>query len=860
MPLTEYRRKRDFTITQEPRGAAGKRQRQLQFVVHKHAASRLHYDLRLEWNGVLKSWAVPKGPSLDPAVRALAVEVEDHPIQYGEFEGIIPQGQYGAGGVIVWDRGEWKPLTPAARGLREGKLEFELSGQKLSGRWRLVRFAGQRGTKSHWLLIKSRDDAARPRAEFDVVAQMPNSVASGKSIGDLAPSRTKSSNRRSGRAVRRSASPPAVKAISAASLPHAVAARQPALISPQLAVLAANVPRGADWLHEIKLDGYRLIAYRTARGVRLLTRNGKDWTQRFEPIQAAVKALPISAGVLDGEVVALNDAGIPDFQALQNAIRKHAGARLQYVLFDLIHCDGYDLSAAPLLERKALLAQIMSGQPAPLQYSEHTIGNAEQLLAAACKKGLEGIISKRARGAYEFRRSGSWIKVKCTSGQEFVIGGFTQAGGARTGFGALLLGYHDASGALQYCGRVGTGFDAETLGDMHARLVKLEVSRPPFAQPPTGQEARGVQWVRPVLVAEVHYHAMTADGRLRQPVFKGLREDKPAATVTIERVRAASRPAPRAKPKPKLRSKPRPTPDNSVSDSTNLPEKVRLTHPDRVLYPLPQITKAALARYYAQVAEYMLPHVIERPLMFTRCPDGIGSACFYQKHPATKTPAGIRVVPIKEKDGVEPYCVVENATGLVSLAQSSVVEVHTWASRADALEQPDRLVLDLDPGPGIKWTVLVRAAFHARDALMDAGLTSFVKTTGGKGLHVVAPILPEHPFPVVYDFSRRLAMNLAAAFPKLFVVNMSRSKRTARIFIDYLRNGRGATCVAPYSPRKHPDATISMPLTWDQLRRVQSPADFTIGNALKVLQRRGDAWAEYKGMRQSIRVPVPARK
>jgi len=646
--LERYQRKRDFAVTPEPRGKAARRAGpRLQYVVQKHDARRLHYDLRLEHDGVLKSWAVPKEPSFDPKDRRLAVQTEDHPLEYADFEGEIPEHEYGAGSVVIWDRGHWTPLGDPTKGLAEGKLDFELEGGRLAGRWTLVRMAersGKREKKDNWLLIKRSD-----RGKQD--------------------------------ARRAAAKRPRRK--EARDLEHTEGAKRaplPESPRPQLATAVTRPPEGFDWLHEPKLDGYRLLCRIDDGHVALLTRRGNDWTPRFGAIAEAAARLPCRAAVLDGEAVVFDARGRTSFQQLQNAIAANDPS-IVLVAFDLLHLDGWDLRGTPLRERKALLAELLAEAPDAIRYGEHVEGNGGAFFREACRLGLEGIVSKRATDRYREERTKSWLKAKCLKRQEFVIVGYTDPAGSRSGFGALLVGVRKRPGEpLRYAGRVGTGFDERTLRALAARLEPLERRTPPVTAQSARGAGRGVHWVEPTLVAEVAFAEWTGDGRLRHPTFRGLREDKAAEEVVEEREMpteaAGARPAAQ-------------------------PRKVKLTNPDKVLFPDPGITKRQLARYWEDVAETALPYLRNRPLTLLRCPDGHDAQCFYQKHVGAGVPDAVPRVTIREDE--EPYAMVDGPEALRGLVQIGVLELHVWGSRAEHLDQPDIVVFDLDPAEGLPW-------------------------------------------------------------------------------------------------------------------------------------------------------------
>lgn len=829
MPLQEYRRKRDFSATPEPAGAQeAPGVGAATFVVHKHAARRLHYDLRLEIGGVYASWAVPKGPSLDPADKRLAVHVEDHPLEYGSFEGTIPEGEYGAGTVMVWDRGVFQPLEDAAAGVAAGHLKFVLTGTKLAGAWALVRMKPRPGERQEsWLLFKERDAEVRPRSDYDVLTAEPDSAATGRTMEQIA-----------------FEAPPATTSPApepASPTPDPPATTLPPDIPFQLATLVADAPSGDEWIHEVKYDGYRLRVTLQEGRATVSTRNGLDWTDRFSTIARAVEALPVTSAVLDGEAVVLDADGRSDFGLLQEALSAKDPAAVRLEVFDVLYLDGHDLRAETLLRRKEVLASLLAAVPAdgPLHAVEYFSGGGPDFHAASCRLLLEGSVSKRGDRPWVPGRTRDWLKVKCLARQEFVVGGWTDPAGSRTGFGALLLGVHDADGALRYAGRVGTGFDGRTLAEVRERLQALATERSPFAVAPRAAHAH---WVRPELVVEVAFHGWTRDGVLRQSTFKGLRDDTDPATVARETPAA---PAMEAGGAPPASSKPRPLVIAGVT----------ITHPDRRLEPT-GITKADLARYYEAVAPWMLPHVQQRPLTLVRCPQGATgeTGCFYQKHPEAKGwPSSLGSVTIEDSDGPAVYSYVRDEAGLISLAQLGTVEVHAWNSLVGDVEHPDRIVFDLDPGPGTAFPDVVAAATTVRDALGALGLAAFVKTTGGHGLHVVTPIAPRRGFEEVRGFARGLVDLLARQQPQLFTGLMRKSERPGRIFLDYLRNAHGATAVCAYSTRARTGAHVSVPLTWDELAGVDDPATFDVHSVPgRLASLTADPWSGYEKARHPL--------
>lgn len=858
MSLVQYHKKRNFTRTREPRGKV-KRSKGTQgtFVIQKHDASHLHYDFRLELDGVLKSWAVPKGPSLDPKIKRLAVEVEDHPVEYGSFEGIIPEGQYGGGTVMLWDRGHWTPEGDPQTGVDNGRLKFELHGEKLHGKWMLVRSSRQTTGKPQWLLFKLPDEEAKPESKIRIVDEEPLSVASGRDLEEIAANKSRvwHSN---GKASRRASvkSPKTKRAKTSAK-----SRRMPRFVEPELATLVESAPEGDDWLHEIKFDGYRMLCYINDQQVRLETRNRNAWTKKLPELVAAAQKLNVEQAIFDGEVVAINDKGLTDFQALQNAFRDANRTNVVYCVFDLLFLNGEDLRDFPLEERKAKLKALkLPTSRGHIRYTEHVVGNGPTVMEQARENGLEGIISKRLGRPYVEGRGADWLKVKCQQNAEFVIGGYTDPDGARQGFGALLLGYFE-DGTFQYAGRVGTGFSDKSLAELLAQLKPLEQKDSPFdAFPPRGRRPKGVHWVKPKLVAQIRFSNWTREKLLRHPAFQGLREDKPAELVKREsakKLSVATKETPTKKRKTTSRAKKSAAPAKThAPDKKNQPTEihgVRVTHPDKILYPDEGITKRDLAEYYLLVADRMLPYVKSRPLAIVRCPDGIEGERFFQKHPGHVAPEELHRVTIREKQGNDTYLTIENAEGLVALAQISAVEIHVWGSKTDMIEKPDVIVLDLDPAPDVTWKRVIAAAIELRDFLGELGLKSFVKTSGGKGLHLCVPLRRAHAWPAVREFSELIARTVERIAPDRYVANMSKKRRVGKIFVDYLRNERGSTSIAAFSTRAKPAAPLSVPLTWKELPRIKSADQFQLRNISKRLKSlRRDPWEGYDKVDQQI--------
>lgn len=868
--LRRYQSKRNFKQTPEPRGGAERRglskAGRLLFVVQKHAASRLHYDFRLELDGTLKSWAVPKGPSLDPSRKRLAVHVEDHPIDYAGFEGIIPPNQYGAGTVLVWDRGTWEPLSDPREGYRKGVLKFRLEGEKLRGAWTLVRMhrhEHEEEGKDNWLLIKEQDAEARTGRAADVTATRPDSVASGRDIGSVQDGQPRvwESNRR---VTGRSAAPSISRDLS--TIPGAVPRACPEWIAPQLASLVTEVPTGEGWLHEMKYDGYRIVGLVQKGRVRLFSRNQKEWTDKLQPQAEALASLGLADAWVDGEVVVLTQDGKTDFQALQNAFDLQSPRPIVYCLFDLMYLNGYDLRQAPLVERKRVLASLLADGRAGtvLRYSDHLVGPGELVFTEACRRGLEGLIAKRADGRYRSGRGRSWLKIKCEQRQEFVIGGYTDPAGSRQGFGALLVGYYDREG-LRYAGRVGTGFSDVSLNRLLAKLQRREQRQPAFVDPPTGSDAKGVHWVKPELVAEVRFAEWTKEGILRQPSFQGLRQDKPARAIGREIPRASEEGQGGKRGTGDTGDKrdnggKRDRRDSGKERGTSPPAAaVTLSHPDRVLFPDMGLTKSGLARYYEQVAEWIMPHLRKRPLTLVRCPEGYQD-CFYQKHVNHAVPKAIGRIEIEEDDGVGTYMIADSLEALLGLVQMGVLEVHTWGATSDRLDRPDRLTFDLDPDPSVPWEQVIEAAHLTKALLDELGLASFVKTTGGKGLHVVTPIERTQTWEEAKAFAKAVADHMVRTIPQRFTSNMAKRARKGKIFIDYLRNARGATAIAAYSTRARPGAPVSVPLAWGELSSDLRSDSFTASTVPARLRELGeDPWADYDPSARRITERMKAR-
>jgi bifunctional non-homologous end joining protein LigD len=877
MALELYNKKRNFGVTPEPKGRVVKRKgKDLMYVIQKHRASHMHYDFRLELDGVLLSWAVPKGPSLDPAVKRLAMHVEDHPIEYGDFEGTIPPKQYGAGTVLLWDRGVWVPKGDPAADYQKGRLKFELDGEKLHGGWMLVRsHGGKYEADKAWFLIKERDEFAKPESEGTIVEEEPNSVASGRSLEEIAadPDRVWHSNK----SVKENVETGAVKkkrpSLELGKVEGAKKAALPEFVDPELATLVKEAPAGGDWLHEMKWDGYRMLT-RIERGeVQMVSRNGKDWTGNFPSIARCASRLPVESAWIDGEVVVLDTQGRSSFQALQNALSMAPGAELHYFVFDLMYLNGYDVREVPLVERKRLLETVLANASASLRFSSHIEGSGAAFFSQACEHKLEGIISKRAQSTYRGGRCRDWLKVKCNLRQELVIGGYTDPEGSRSGFGALLLGVYEPDGTLRYSGKVGTGFNEETLRTLHKRLQALETKSPAFSNPPRGYEAKGAHWIKPELVAEIEFSEWTNDGTLRHPSFQGLREDKKPIEVVRERgvatEEAASQSTPVAKktsPAAKKRavkarstsasapSAPKKALKRTASAETN-PDAVlgvKLTNPDKVLYPEAQITKRDLARFYENIADWILPHLTNRPLTLVRCPNGWEKHCFFQKHPDAKVDPLLERVTVQESNGPTLYMMANSASALIALIQMGALELHPFGSSAPKLGCPDRLIFDFDPADDVTWATLVESVHLLKTLLEQLELQTFIKTTGGKGLHVVVPIKPTFGWDEIKNFTKAIAELMVRSFPDRFVATVTKSKRNGKIFVDYLRNAEGATAVAAYSLRARANAPVATPIAWEELSTDVRRDHFNVKNVVARLENTKDPWVGFFDVRQSI--------
>ncbi|HUH60193.1 MAG TPA: DNA ligase D [Candidimonas sp.] len=817
-PLSQYKAKRNFAVTTEPAEGGAANANAPAFVVQKHWASRLHYDFRLELDGAMKSWAVPKGPSYDPGDKRMAMHVEDHPISYNRFEGTIPPNQYGAGKVIIWDKGTWQAIGDARRGYRDGKLKFELHGHKLRGKWALVRMKGKSEKQDPWLLIKEKDEFVRPAGEFSVVDEMPDSVAGASVAGGM-----------DGKAE-----PNAAAATSAAALPDS--------FQPELATLVDAPPKNTDeWLYEIKFDGYRLLARIEKQKPRLYTRNGHDWTGKLKALSNALARMKLPDGWYDGEIVVLDEQGLPNFQALQGAFDAARTSTIVYYLFDLPFCDGTDLRRLPLVERRERLAAVLEKASADpegsVRFSDTFEVDVRHIVASACKLGLEGVIGKKKSSPYVSRRSADWIKLKCSQRQEFVIGGYTDPQGARSGIGSLLLGVHDDRGNLRYAGNVGTGFNAKSLDVIRKKLEALHTETRPF-HAATGIDKKA-HWVKPKLLAEVSFAQWTNTGRIRHSVFHGLRDDKPPSAIIRETAMPAQSPTQPHHPMPPS------VPESAIS-------KLKVTHPERVIDESTGITKIDLVRYYGLVAPLMLEHLRGRPVSLVRAPSGVKGQMFFQKHLETAKMTGVRQLSPDLDPDHEPLMEVVSAQGLLNAAQMNVIEFHTWNAIKTVIAKPDRMTFDLDPGQGVEWTAMREAALIMRAFLNELELVSFVKTSGGKGLHVIVPLKRRLGWDTVKDFSQAIVVHLAKTLPQRFSAKSGPRNRVGKIFIDYLRNGFGATTVCAWSARGRPGMGVSVPLSWNEVEHLASSSQWHVRNIHERLDAGNAPWADYDASAQAL--------
>lgn len=839
MTLKKYNSKRDFSKTPEPKGTIAKAVKQPKqlYIIQKHAASHLHYDFRLEMDGVLKSWAVPKGPSLDPKVKRLAVHVEDHPLDYGSFEGIIPADEYGGGTVMLWDQGSWEMVPDKKKSYKLGNFTFKLHGKKLKGIWKLIRL---KNDAKNWLLVKGNDEFARSEVDYDITDAKPNSVVSKKTMLQLAKGANKiwTSNK----------TKKAKKQNIILGLETGNKSDLPKLIHPELATLVTAAPKPEkDWLYEIKFDGYRILSFIKKNTISLITRKQQNWTNKFPKVVQAIKRLKLSNAILDGELVALNDENAMDFQALQNSIHHNTAVTLIYNIFDIIYYDTQDLTQLPLLERKKILQQVLANNNSPLiLYSDSISGNGKHILQHACKLGLEGIIAKNIHSTYQQKRTKDWLKLKCHQRQEFVVGGFTKPQGKRDFFGSLLLGYYNSNQELCYCGHVGTGFTQQSLKEVYTLLQKLISAKNPFKAKKIAGSLKNITWVKPTIIVEVEFFAWTSDKILRHPSYKGLRLDKKPQTVRIEK--AVTTPS---KTKSIINKK-----SNAMKPIINTDQlEYSFSHPDKIYYKEDKISKLDIAKFYYAIQDWILPYLINRPLSLVRCPQGYDHECFFQKHLEESLSEGIHTIAIEEKETKANYAYITDIHGLISLVQIGVLELHIWGSKIKNVAKPDLIVFDLDPAPDVPWKNVIKSAHLIREELALLNLESFVKTTGGKGLHILIPIKPDHSWDTIKEFSKQFAETVEQKQPKQFVSNMAKAKRAGKIFIDYLRNSRGATSVAAYSTRAKITVPVSTPLRWDELTTRTKSQHYTIHNLIKRLKKlEADPWEGFLNLKQVLQL------
>lgn len=878
MSRADYLAKRDFTKTAEPRGSEpqDRGQKGWLYIIQKHAARQLHYDLRLEHNGALLSWAVPKGPSLDPKQKRLAVKVEDHPLEYGDFEGVIPQGEYGGGTVMLWDRGHWSDDSQGGveGGLRKGHLRFELHGEKLRGTWNLVRSKGR--DNNEWLLIKRDDEHARPESEFDVKEQLNLSVKTGRTMDQIASERDAVWSGTEGLKEPSPLPDPA-------EVEGAKKAKFPEKIAPMLASPRTEPPTGEGWVHEVKFDGYRMLCAINNGDVSLLTRRGHDWTHRFPLIAGAASRLGLSSAILDGEVVVLDETGLSDFQALQNVMKDRARGEPVFLIFDLIHLQGYDLTSAPLLERKRLLRAVLSRTgdltTGPLRFCEHLTAPGQTMWDNACKLGAEGIVSKRAAARYRMGdRSKDWLKVRCLTIKDLPIVGFTDPARSRVGIGALIVAERQEQGGNLVCrGKVGTGFDEATLHDLRNRLGQIERKAKPQGLTDVPRDiAKSAHWVEPKLTAEIAFAQITDDGRLRHPTYRGLVEDREADRTTPDPPPPEETMPPRKETSNK-KSNRAAVYDRGASEarspaSATPPKKtpglkllnVAISNPDKILYPNDNLTKRHLVEYWAAVADFAMPEIQGRPLSLVRCPSGIGSGknrkpCFFQKDHPNELGQGLTRVEIIHDEGPKNYAVVTAPAGLVELAQLGALEFHPWGAKSDRPERPDRIIIDLDPGPDVPWSRIVETARGAKQLFDALGLVSFLRTTGGKGLHIVVPIERRHDWDEVKAFSHDVVRLMERTAPNLYTTNVSKAQRKGKIYLDYLRNSRGATAIATLSPRAREGAPVAFPLAWHDLTENLSPQSFNLTTVPNLLKKTPWPWPNINTTKQRLTNDIKQR-
>lgn len=803
--LSEYNQKRNFENTAEPEGFADSSDEQLRFVVQHHIASKDHFDFRLEWNGVLLSWAVPKGPSFNTKEKRLAVKVEDHPLEYRNFEGNIPKGEYGGGVVMLWDEGLWEPYGNVEESLSEGVLKFVLKGRRLKGKWALIRLKDKAGkTKDKWLLLKEKDEYAKTETG---ISDFTTSIRTGRTMAEIEAGKEKGFIKNPFDSAR-----------------------------VQLAKLVSEIPGDDNWIYEMKYDGYRILAFVEGNSARLITRNGNDYTKRFFTIGNSL--IDLANGktmVLDGEMTIIDSTGKTNFQALQNYMKNPKGQTLTYIVFDLLALNGEDLRNKPLIERKEKLEELMKDAPKNLYYSRHVRGNGKESFIAACEAGMEGIIGKKYDSIYSGTRNGDWIKLKCDKRQEFVIGGYTLSNKKTKGISSLLLGVYEGEDLI-YAGRAGTGFNRHNTEELTSKFSGLKTNNPPFINPPKSRSNEEITWLEPKLAAEIKFAEWTEEDQLRQASFKGLREDKNPKDIKRE---SSGGEAEKHM-------------DSDKNNSSNIIiSGVKISSPEKIIFNDPEIRKEDVIRYYERVSERMLSYVGHRILSIVRCPKGVSQTCFYKKHPGPGS-KGIITIPVSTGSGeTEEYFYIDNKSGLISEAQMGTLEFHTWGSRIEELEKPDMMVFDLDPDEGMDIEKVRQGVRDIKSILSELSLISYLKTSGGKGYHVVVPINPSVNWDTFHDFARKVAEVMEQKWPDRYTSNVRKAKRAGKIFIDWIRNARGATSIAPYSLRARKGAKVSMPIFWDELDTI-APDGINMENALFRIEG-DDPWKDFFNTDQMLR-------
>ncbi len=811
--LEQYNQKRNFEKTLEPAGETEAGMVGLRFVIQHHLARRDHYDFRLEWDGVLLSWAVPKGPSYDTHDKRLAVHVEDHPLEYRNFEGTIPQGEYGGGTVMLWDEGYWEPYVDVSTGLKDGALKFVIKGRRLRGKWALVRLKPKAGdTKDNWLLLKERDEFVQSSPG---ISEFITSIRTGRTIEEIEKGEQDKTTKN----------------------PFS-------RVEVQLAKLVRSIPAEDDWLYELKYDGYRIIAFIEGNHIRLMTRNGNDYTGRFsDVVDSLVKLATGRSMVLDGEMTVTDKTGKTDFQALQNYIKNPLGKKLTYIIFDLLALDGADLREQRLRDRKDTLEELMNNAPKNLYYSRHIKGSGKESLAVACESGMEGIVGKRADSIYSGTRNGDWIKLKCEKRQEFVICGYTLSDKKVTGVSSLILGVYMGE-ELVYVGRAGTGLSEHSQKELEEKFKDLKRTEAPFLIAPESRVKEQVIWLEPQLVAEIQFAEWTSENLLRQASYKGLRDDKNPKEVKLEMMYH----------EPETQEQ-----TDQINQSTQeqmnqsgvMIQGIKITNPDKIIFEEENITKEEVIRYYERIAERMLPYMNYRIISAVRCPKGVAGTCFFKKHPEANS-KGVVIMPVSgDGQDTEDYFYIENIAGLIAEAQMGTLEFHVWGSRVEELEKPDMIVFDLDPDEGMDISKVRQGVLDVKQILSELSLESYLKTSGGKGYHVVVPLKPSASWEVVHDFAKNVAEVMERKWPDRYTSNVRKTKRAGKIFIDWIRNGRGATSIAPYSIRARKGAKISMPITWEELDTV-APDGIDMTEALRRLNTK-NPWNDFFEKQQMLR-------